>query len=122
MLQLILHLSGDYLLQNDWMAENKGKNTLKGYMACLIHCLLYASLFLFFLFPLRSVLIIFVTHFLIDKYRLAILWCRLKNWNWYGSNFGYSEDKPKWMSVWLLIIVDNTWHLICNFIAIKYFW
>lgn len=116
-----MHLTGDYLLQNDWMAENKGKYSLKGYIACLMHCFLYTSMFVLFLFPLRSCLVIFITHFLIDKYRMAILWCRLKNWNWTGSNFGYHEDKPKWMSTWLVIIVDNTFHLICNFIAIKYF-
>lgn len=121
MLQLIMHLTGDYLLQNDWMAENKGKYSLKGYIACLLHCFLYTSMFVLFLFPLKSCLIIFITHFLIDKYRLAILWCRLKNWNWTGNNFGYGEEKPKWMSTWLVIIIDNTLHLICNFIAIKYF-
>lgn len=118
MLQGILHLIGDYLLQNDWMAENKGKYTAKGYMACLVHCALYTLPFALVYQSLHVEIIVFLSHFLIDKYKLAIYWIRLKNWYWSGDNFGYAEDKPKWMSVWLLIIVDNTLHLICNYVAI----
>lgn len=123
MLQLILHLTGEYLLQNDWMADNKGKNTLKGYYACLVHCIFYTLPWLLLLFTYRQCAIIFITHFLIDKYKLPILWIRLKNnnWNKHVENYGYSVDKPKWMSVWLFIIVDNTFHLIANYIAVNYF-
>lgn len=31
---------------------------------------------------------------------------------------GYQDDVPAWLSVWLLIITDNTLHLICNGLAI----
>jgi hypothetical protein len=27
---------------------------------------------------------------------------------------GYQDDVPAWLSVWLLIIVDNEIHLACN--------
>lgn len=123
MLQLILHLTGDYLLQNDWMAENKAKNNLKGYIACLMHCIVYTIPWVFACYNLRQCLIIFATHFLIDKYRLPILWIRLKNenWNMLIENYGYSVDTPKWMSGWLFIIVDGTFHMICNYVAIRYF-
>src|SRR6186713_2504658 len=99
MLQGILHLMGDYLLQNDWMAENKGKFTAKGYLACLVHCLFYTIPFALAYESWHVVWIVFSTRFLIDKYKLAIFWCRIKNWHWKGSNFGYDDEKPKWMTV-----------------------
>lgn len=33
---------------------------------------------------------------------------------------GYGPEKPAWMAVWLLIITDNTMHLICNGLALHY--
>jgi hypothetical protein len=40
--QLILHAVGDYLIQNDWMAQNKKKLTWLGELACQIHCITYS--------------------------------------------------------------------------------
>ena len=33
---------------------------------------------------------------------------------------GYNKDIPVWLSTWLLIITDNTIHLIINYLALKY--
>lgn len=33
---------------------------------------------------------------------------------------GYAPDKPSWMSVWLLIIADNTLHVALNGAALKW--
>lgn len=33
---------------------------------------------------------------------------------------GYGPEKPAWIAVWLLIIVDNTMHLLCNGAALHY--
>jgi len=119
MLQGILHLLGDYILQNDWMADHKAKYSIKGYFACFIHCVLYALPFCYY-YSNWACFAIFLSHFSIDKYRLAIFVIRLKNWNWEGTNFGFPDLKPAYMSVWLFIITDNTLHLICNYLAIKY--
>lgn len=113
---LILHLVGDYLLQNDWMAQNKTKE----WFPCFVHCFLYTIPFSFVLWPSPLVWLVFISHYFIDRYRLAEYWIRLVNWRWDGNNHGYSEDKPKWMSVWLLIIIDNTFHIIFNSVAIYY--
>lgn len=83
----------------------------------LAHAGIYSMPF-FLLAPSFWWLLIFGTHFFIDRYRLAQHWICLVNWKWDGDNFGFSEDKPKWMSVWLLIIVDNTFHIIFNSTAI----
>ena len=31
---------------------------------------------------------------------------------------GYPADKPAWMAVWLMIIADNTMHLLINTAAV----
>jgi hypothetical protein len=37
------------------------------------------------------------------------------------SKTGYPDDKPAWLAVWLLILTDNTMHLILNGLAL-YLW
>lgn len=119
MIQLLLHFLGDYILQNDWMAQKKTENTGEGYYACHIHCILYTIPFVLVLgiSPWQSA-IIFTTHFLIDKYRLAQYWIKFINWNWKSTNFGFDNSKPQYMSVWLLIIVDNFFHVLINYLVI----
>lgn len=112
-LGLLFHLIGDYLFQNDWMANEKTRDS----KVAVLHAVTYSALFLFIVSPLLW-LIIFITHFLIDRFRLATYWIKLVNWNWKSTNFGYANDKPKWMSVWLMIIVDNIFHILINSLTI----
>lgn len=112
-LSLVFHLIGDYLLQNDWMASNKTKNS---YVA-LLHALIYSVPFLYIVSDWRW-FIIFITHFFIDRFRLAIYWIKLVNWNWSSTNFGYDENKPAWMAIWLMIIIDNSLHVCFNTLSI----
>jgi hypothetical protein len=111
----ILHFVGDYCLQNDWMATHK----TKAFLPAFIHALVYSVPF-GYLTPSAVWLIIVGTHFLIDRYRLAMYWVKLMNWQ--SSNFGFDEGKPVWLSFWLLIIVDNTFHVIINSVAIVLFY
>ena len=90
----ILHFVGDYLLQNDWMAAEKTKNN----GVALVHAGIYSMPF-FLLAPSFWWLLIFGTHFFIDRYRLAQYWIRLVNRKWDGDNFGFSEEKPKMKAV-----------------------
>jgi len=101
------------------MALNKGKNTIKGYFACWLHATIYSLPFLL-IGSLNSFFFIYVSHFLIDKYRLAIPLIKLKNWNWKSKNFGFNSETPAWMAVWLFIIIDNLLHIICNYLALRY--
>src|SRR5439155_26517756 len=94
--QLLLHLIGDYVTQSDWMATQK---TLR-HLAAFIHALVYSLPFLLFRPSLIAWLVIFVTHELIDRYRLAryVVWAK----NWLGPNrpwsecsaTGYPADRP----------------------------
>ena len=122
--QLILHALGDYVLQSDWMANEKTKKSF----AAACHAFMY-SLFFLLICSWQAWLVIMVTHFVIDRWRLAkyVVWA--KNFMgsrkyWYPwsecSGTGYHQSRPPWMAVWLLIFADNTMHLICNYLAIRY--
>lgn len=129
MLQLIFHAIGDYLIQNDWMALNKKLRTWKGELACQIHCITYALPFKF-ICSWEAVAVIYITHYLIDRFNFVAYYLAFKNgmWKRYASgairldvsNFGFGLDRPNFIAIWLYIIVDNIFHIICNYAAITY--
>ena len=112
--QILAHLVGDYILQSHWMAQNKAKQSV----AAAIHAATYTAPFLFLTQSPAALAIICGSHFLVDRLRLArfIVW--VKNGYAFSGRpvtaTGYQDDVPTWLSVWLLIIADNTLHLICN--------
>lgn len=123
--QLVAHAIGDYVLQSDWMAQSKTKKSV----ACLAHVLTYALPFLFLTTSWKALLFIVVTHFVMDRWRLARYVCWVKNFlgptserhPWSEcSGTGYHKDRPPWMSVWLMIITDNLIHVLCNAFALRY--
>jgi hypothetical protein len=74
MFQMLLgHLVGDYLLQNEWMAMNKSKNSMEGLNAAVVHCLLYTFAVCLFMwnFSLVWICVVWLSHFPIDKFALA---------------------------------------------------
>lgn len=109
----VLHLVGDYLLQNDWMAREKTRNS----GVALAHATVYALPFLLVCWSWWWVLL-WLSHFFIDRYRLAVWWIKLTNWNWQSREFGYGDEKPRYIAVWLMIIIDNTFHLLINSVSI----
>lgn len=188
MTQLIFHLLGDYCLQSDWMAKRKTECS----KAAAVHAFVYSLLFLF-IADWKAWAVILVTHFFIDRYRLARFVCYAKNFlspeysgrcgmdvlltpdvvkrdmlgidiapgnivvfgqgctisgahqirevcdyeggmphvyltpvqKWWHrwedcSSTGYHKDVPPWLSVWLMIIADNTLHLAINAFAIAH--
>lgn len=74
MFQLLLgHLTGDYLLQNEFLAMNKAKNTWIGWLAAFIHCILYTLAVCLFMWKFKVIWIVavFLSHFPIDKFALG---------------------------------------------------
>lgn len=124
MLQLILHLFGDYISQSDRMANEKVKNI----RMALLHAFIYSVPFYIFIdMSVIAFLVIFLTHAVIDRYRVVkyIIFARNrlhdKTLRWEDcSATGYHKDKPIWLTVWLMIIADNTLHLTINYLAIAY--
>lgn len=72
---LLGHLVGDYLLQNNWMAQRKGAKLFP----CVVHCLIYTvcvCLFTEWKNPLWYG-VVFLSHFPIDRFSLADKWGKL---------------------------------------------
>jgi len=67
------HLAGDYLLQNEWMAMNKSKNNWIGWFSALVHCIIYTLAICLFMWNFDPIwmVVVFLTHFPIDKFSLA---------------------------------------------------
>jgi len=123
---VLAHLVGDYLIQSDWMAVEKTK---RWWPAC-VHALTYGLPYIAVTRSPAALAIIVGTHAVIDRYRLArhVVWAknllapRGYNPPWREcSATGYPPDKPLWMSVWLMIICDNTMHVCINSLALTYF-
>lgn len=142
MLQLILHLIGDYVLQSDWMATGKTSKTVPA----LVHATIYTLPFLLLTRRPLPLFVILSTHFLIDRFRLAKYVCYAKNFLappfaygtlWIGpyddkfeidpkyrwencKETGYPSELAPYMANWLMIIADNTMHLTINYLALRY--
>lgn len=120
--QILIHLWGDYITQTDWMAQEKTKKNI----AALAHAIVYTMPFALITQSLVALGIIGVTHYFIDRYRLARYVVFAKNWittpsyNWNDCSVtGYHKDSPPWLAFWLLIIADNTLHLTINYFALN---
>lgn len=122
--QLLLHLVGDYLTQTDWMAREKTKRL----WAALVHAFVYSLPFVF-VFNLTWLAwgVILGSHWVIDRFRLARYVVFAKNWitdrslRWTDCQLtGYPSSTPMWLSVWLMIIADNTLHLSINYASLRW--
>jgi hypothetical protein len=173
MSQLLAHLFGDYILQSDWMAQNKTKADWPAFVHALVYSLCFLPLcfrpvYTPITFHWLAWMVILLTHFLIDRFRLAryVVWA--KNWlgpwkhwlliqcgllpnspnsckvwissdesmpldyvaevdSFYGATpplracpTGYPPSTPIWLSMWLLIVADNTLHLAINYAALRW--
>lgn len=128
--QLVAHAIGDYIIQSHWMATEKTRNSV----AASIHAITYTLPFLLITKSPEALAVICGTHFLVDRFRLALFVVWLKNGPWKIvrtdegwlklkpiTSTGYGEDVPAWLSVWLLIAADNIIHVIINGLAIWWF-
>lgn len=116
--QIVAHLVGDYITQSHWMATEKTKRSL----AAGIHATIYTVPFALITTNLIALAIICGSHFLIDRYRLArfVVWAK-NGCKGPVTATGYPDEVPPWLSVWLLIIADNTMHIVINGLAIWWF-
>ena len=109
--QIVAHLVGDSLLQSHWMATEKTRNSV----AAAVHAATYTLPFAFITWSPVALALICITHFIVDRWRLA----RFVVWAKNGARgpvtaTGYADDVPAWLSVWLLIVADNTLHILIN--------
>ena len=126
MLQLIAHLIGDYLLQSGWMANNKTK---RSFPAAVHACVYFLPFLVIFRPSLAATAVMIGTHFVIDRWRLARYVGFAKefiappaSWTAWSdcSETGFHKATPQFLAVWLMIIVDNSMHLVINALALAY--
>jgi len=119
MIQLLLHLIGDFVIQNDWMALNKKKVSWAGELACQLHCVTYALPFLI-IGSWWAVLAIYITHYIFDRTKVLSWVLAYRNGIRDIENFGVGHQRPFAISIWLNIFFDNTIHLVCNYLALMF--
>ncbi len=114
-LAIIGHLVGDYLVQNDWMAQNKKKNSF----ICAIHCLFWTGSVMaltgwYAIMSARVLLVfgvLFLTHFAQDRTNIVQWWMKLIR-------------QPKFLqpplAPWSIIVVDNVWHIVAIWAVWKF--
>ncbi len=100
------HLVGDWIVQTSWMANEKSKNLA----ALLAHALSY-SVFIFIALYLAGVSLVtnlwatlflgVVTHAFLDNRRFEVWWIRK-----------IKKFTEKEMPIWLLLGVDQSFHLL----------
>lgn len=110
MIQLFCHFIGDYILQMPDMAYYKKEKSLRGYLYCSLHCILYGLPF-FIITNYIGVLLIIITHFIIDKYNLVERFIEFKEDMSVNKN---SND----IKFFLRIVIDNGLHLMINWTII----
>ncbi len=119
---VLAHMIGDYLIQSDWMAQEKTKK----WLPAVLHGTSYGLPFLFITQSPLALLVIVGTHILIDHYRLArhVVWFKNqfapKSFRPSHTATGHGEDRPDFLSVWLLIIADNIIHILINWGSVVY--
>ena len=69
----VAHLVGDFILQNEWMALNKKRNSF----ACLVHVLVYLIPFLFCHLQWWQLALIGIQHFAQDRSAFILWWVRI---------------------------------------------
>lgn len=138
---ILAHAVGDYVIQSDWMAQNKTKRS----WPALVHALTYTIPFVLLTQSPTALGVIAGTHFVIDRWRLAryVVWLKnfvapvsvhagtkpgdprfvIESFNppWRRcTKTGYPDDRPIWLTTWLLFIADNLVHTFINLGAIAW--
>lgn len=123
-LALLGHLVGDFMFQPKYTAMHKGDNTAEGYTLCSLHVLVYSTAVCAFLGTanIYVFLLVYVPHWIIDKWSLATYWTRAIR----GRTFKdahESMDKYKSFDIAFTCIVytviDMTMHLLCLLALIR---
>lgn len=106
----------DFLLQNDWMAMNKGKPGIEGYKALSSHCMVHAAgtlvIVMIFVPALWWLAVVdFIVHSLVDRIKGMVTYD--KGWKytdkWFWWTFGLDQEAHNLTHmIYLVIIVAHT--------------
>lgn len=108
-LAIIGHLVGDYLIQNDWMALNKKKQSIN----CIVHVTLWTLSVCFFTgwWTLPVIAILWVTHYAQDSTNII---------SRYMTAIGQRQFANGPCAPWSIIVVDNVWHILALWVVWRF--
>ena len=102
------HMLGDMVLQNRWLAEIK----MTRWYGMLLHCLIVTTtIWLFTQWNIKALAAIFISHYIIDKYKLGKLWPDFAK---QGKPF-CRERSPFWLG----LLADQSFHIATYAIIYK---
>lgn len=104
---LYAHVAGDYLLQNDWMADGKKHSSV----ICTVHVLAYLLPFLLAGASWWQLLAIGVQHWMQDRSTVVLEFMRRTGKRRFAS--------PP-LAPWSLIVTDNALHLVWVWFVVVY--
>lgn len=117
MKRLLAHLMGDYILQTHHEAVEKTNS----WLPAATHAAKYTAAFLPLTRSPKALAIIGGSHVVLDHYRLA------KHAVWFKNQFapekyrpenldnaGYPKETPAGLAMALMIVADNTIHMLIN--------
>lgn len=113
---LIGHLLGDYIFQNDWMAQNKKAK----WFNCVIHCLIYTLCVCLLTkwFEWYKILLVFLSHIILDKTFIVYSWMQFFGcFSKLRQDLGGEKNVNQWL--WTYAIIDNSAHLFFLFLISK---
>ncbi len=115
--RLLAHLVGDYILQTHYEAVAKTNS----WLPAATHAAKYTAAFLPVTRSPKALAVIGGTHMIIDRFRLTkrISWAvnQLAPVEYRSTkldNCGYPKSTPQGLAIALMIIVDNTTHMLIN--------
>ena len=103
---LVAHLVGDFLLQTDWMAQNKKRSSF----VCTVHVMAYMVPFLFLNLAWWQLAIIAAQHWIQDKTNFV---------TWYMQAVGKAEFAKPPLAPWSIFVVDATFHILAIAIVVN---
>lgn len=93
------HLIGDYIIQNDWMAQNKKRSHLH----CAVHVATYMLPFLLCGLAWWQLILIAGQHYLLDKTHFV---------GWFMEAKGSKQFRDGALSPWSWVVIDNILHIL----------
>lgn len=93
------HLIGDYIIQNDWMAQHKKESSFR----CAVHIVTYMIPFLWCNLNWWQLSAIAIQHYALDRTHFVEWFMHIKG----SDKFSKGVCFP-----WSQIVVDNTLHIL----------
>ncbi len=118
------HILADFFLQPKKMAIGKSAKNLKGFLICALHALIYTVLIFVVIwkFNILAIIIIFVSHFIIDHWSVGNIWAKIIKGRTFESARASQEPNREFdiaLTSVVYTVVDTTLHFVILWFVLK---